>query len=213
MSWHVDESVLPPAPEGWSNLIPFGDVALGADGVLGVSAYCQKMTGAENACHFLRSFDNGQSWQEPVVIGPENHNETAILHLGDGHWIAAARTLGDQHLDLFRSDDNGAIWRFDKVLTGPNQHPAHLLRLRDGRILLTYGDRNPSGCGIYVRLSDGEGKNWGEPLALCTYDLCDSGYPATVQNDDGSLCTAYYAAHAPHHHRYHMAVLIWDSAD
>lgn len=118
-------------------------------------------------------------------------------------------TVRDIHLDLFRLDDDGASWRLDQTLTSLYEHPAHLLRLRDGRVLLTYGGRADA-CAVYARLSEDEGKRWQPPLALASYDSGDFGYPSSVQNEDGSIVTAYYTRQSKEHHRYHMGVVIWE---
>ena len=37
----------------------------------------------------------------------------------------------------------------------------------------------------------------------------DGGYPASVQFEDGTILTAYYANATPGHQRYHMGVIRW----
>lgn len=213
-TWYIGQNALPAPLSGYSDWVPFGDVLAGEDGELGVAVYCSRAEPAqrEDACNFLRSLDDGRTWQSPVLIA-EDHNETAILHLARGHWLAAARARRGGRLDLFRSDDNGQSWRFDQVLTLPRQHPAHLLRLSDGRILLSYSVRCAGDYGLYVRMSDDEGYSWQPPIALLTYPDCDSGYPSSVQNEDGSIVTAYYSSSVPQHQRYHMGVARWRVED
>jgi hypothetical protein len=43
------------------------------------------------AAYMVRSDDGGKTWGKPALIG-KDVNETTALHLGDGEWIAAART-------------------------------------------------------------------------------------------------------------------------
>ena len=53
------------------------------------------------------SRDDGKTWGEAVVIGADDYNETALVRLKSGRWLAAVRTTGDGHLDLFSSNDEG----------------------------------------------------------------------------------------------------------
>ena len=141
-------------------------------------------------------------------IGQNDGNETALLHLGRGRWLAASRTYQERALEMFQSNNDGLKWSSKGVLTSKNQHPAHLMRLADGRILLSYGDRNTSPKEIVVRFSEDEGETWGTPRILATF-LHDGGYPSSVQLADQTVVTAFYAAEVPSHQRYHMSVVRW----
>ena len=43
------------------------------------------------AAYMVRSDDDGKTWGDAALIGT-GVNETCALHLGDGEWLAAART-------------------------------------------------------------------------------------------------------------------------
>jgi hypothetical protein len=191
---------------------PFGDVLQAADGSLCVSAYGMRRDapGTHNSAYLFRSDDDGRTWGDGTFIAKGNYNETALLHLGEGRWLAAARTHRPGELHQFTSEDDGRTWRFSQVLSLPGEHPGHLLRLPDGRILLTYGNRCPGHEGIDIRISDDEGRTWDWPRRLVALDASDLGYPATVASDDGRLVTAWYCSGCAAHQRYHMGVLIWD---
>ena len=186
-------------------VIPFGDIVRLSDDCLGVCLY--RARGAEPHCLFYASEDDGLSWQPRGVIGP-GINETTPAVLADGTLVACARTLGDQHLVLHQSSDCGATWRSDRPISSGSQHPAHLLPLADGRLLLAYGDRRDGHHGIDVRLADERGR-WSDPQRLVDLDPGDLGYPATAQNPDASLVTAWYSAGIAAHTRYHMGVAVW----
>lgn len=209
VAWESYESGMPSNPLGNERreLIPFGDILAGGDGALYASAYA----GANS--YFLRSDDDGRNWGIRSVIGTGDYNETAIFHLGDSRWIAALRTFGDVHLEMFRSADDGKSWERDQPLSLPRQIPAHFTRLNDDRILLTYGMRSPRHYGLAARVSEDEGKNWGPPLMLVQYPDADGGYPSSVQTDDGNIVTAYYCASQPTHNRYHMGVVVWETGE
>ncbi|WP_406693984.1 sialidase family protein [Singulisphaera sp. Ch08] len=209
-TWTVTTQAIPPANEKQSQFIPFGDILAAEDGSLRATAYVADPPKSDQVS-MLRSDDEGKTWKVLALISDE-HNETAILHLGKGKWIAAARRGSKKPgaIDLFRSDDDGQHWKNSGQVGGPAQLPAHLLRLKDGRVLLTAGNRVKGQFGVVAQLSSDEGMTWSEPSPLVA-DLSsgDCGYPSSIQRPDGSIVTAYYAAGAPSHQRYHMGTLIW----
>lgn len=210
-SWERTETVTMPA--GMPPLIPFGDIVRSPEGTLGVSFYSWHDR-PKNTAYFLRSRDDGRTWGEPVIIGSDDYNETDLLCLGAGRWLAAVRTVKDQHLDLFASEDGGQSWTCQGPLTLPLQHPAHLLQLGDSRILLVYGTRTRGQYGVAARLSADEGRTWSAPILLVDLeDAGDGGYPSSVQLDDGTIVTAYYANQIRAHRRYHMGVVRWHAND
>lgn len=179
-----------------------------ADGSLCVSSYLKR--DLKRACYFLRSRDDGRTWGETAVLNPRG-NETAILHLGDGRWLAASREFRkrpDVHLVLFTSQDDGRTWQRKMPLTQPGQVTGHLMCLQDGRILLTYGNRNWNNFGVDVRFSDDEGESWGPSIRIANTPHYDSGYPSSVQLPDGRVVTAYYTRISDDYH-YEMRVATW----
>ncbi|MBO9610043.1 MAG: exo-alpha-sialidase [Paenibacillaceae bacterium] len=218
-SWIQDGTV--EVPEGFSGIIPYGDIISNSEGILGASLYasCKDSNREGKRLHcnyFYRSYDQGKSWVEPTAIVPAEmaerlrSNETALLSLGGQRVLAAARTSDDQHIELFLSEDFGSTWTAKGQATLTGQIPAHLLRLQDGRILLTYGMRNVGCSGICARISSDDGMSWSRPVLIVDFlNRVDGGYPSSVQLEDGTLITAYYAKNVPHHNRYHMGVLRW----
>jgi hypothetical protein len=113
------------------------------------------------------------------------------------------------------------------MLSLPGQHPGHFLQLEDGRILLCYGSRITGMYGVCARVSEDEGKTWSRPKILVSAPgPMDSGYPSSVQLDDGTIVTAYYAGPRasqwarkyspyamPWHQRYHMAICRWQAKE
>ncbi len=158
----------------------------------------------------VRSLDGGKTWDHVTQIAKDIHVEAAMLHIGNGKWLAASRTRPDRGLDLHVSSDDGFSW---KQVEGsgigiPRVSEAHLLRLNDGRILLTYGNRSPGNTGIDVRVSEDEGKSWAAPQRIINlHGSGDTGYPAAVELPGGRLMIAYYASRIPQHGRYHMGIV------
>jgi hypothetical protein len=220
-TWKRSEAIT--LPSGLDYLIPFGDVVPISGKLLAAPFYHEQINfGAPRdpkrkrvgTSYLLFSKDDGVTWGEAVVIGAEDYNETAVLRLAPDRWLAAARTFGDAHLDLFVSKDEGRTWTKSGPLTLPSQHPAHLMRLSDGRVLLTYGIREKNHQGVGVRISPDQGQTWKAPTRLTNLEgTTDGGYPATVQLSDGSLVTAYYSNGIPQHRRYHMGVVRWTLKD
>jgi hypothetical protein len=82
--------------------------------------------------------------------------------------------------------------------------------LRDGRILLTHGIRHAGYYGIGMRFSEDQGRTWSRPVKMMDFDdAWDGGYPSSVELQDGTLVTAYYAARVAQHQRYHMGAVRW----
>jgi len=218
-SWQLSKQ-FPDAEKGWTHFVPFGPIAVGADGRLHTTCYARgikdpqdKSPNARDASsrhvwHFS-SNDDGKTWQRGAVIGA-NHNETSIFHLGGKTWLAAARTNPLYRVELFRSDDDGATWHGGEPITETRELNAHLLRLKDGRILLSYGKRKEGESGVLAKISSDEGKTWGEPIRIMNSKAGDCGYPSSVQRPDGKVVTAYYSQSVENHDRYHMGVAIWD---
>jgi hypothetical protein len=220
-TWRQEGSI--EKPQGVQSFIPYGDIVQSSDGILGVCCLSwgdwtdKGVIGFPNfTSYFLRSYDDGRTWVDPVVIGmdetgkPINNNETTVICLDGQYLLAAARTLDDQHLELYESEDFGKTWRRKGPVTLAFQHPANFLLLQDGSILLTYGIRNRGYYGVGARISKDRGKTWSIPIYLANFEIAtDGGYPSSVQTEDGTIVTAYYANRIPYHNRYHMGVVRW----
>jgi len=214
-TWDVTDD-FPDPPAGrkvmGTAIVPFGNLAAAADGSLCVAAYLKQ--GTERECYLLRSRDDGRTWGEPAVLNPQG-NETTILHLGGGRWLASSRN--NQHemsgiVELCTSEDDGHTWQRSKPLTMPGQVTSHLMRVQDGRVLLSYGNRNWGNFGVDVRFSEDEGGSWGPPIRIASTPQQDCGYPSSVQLPDGRLVTAYYTSISRDYH-YEMRVARWNPDD
>jgi hypothetical protein len=189
-TWTVIRNAFPTDPIG-RELIPFGDIVLADDGSLRASLYSTSYWDRPGpwAAYFVSSEDDGRSWRIRSEIG-SGINETALLSLGNGEWLAAARATSTL---LFRSEDDGKTWENLGPVTERRQFPAHLLRLKDGRVVLTYGDRREGHFGIGARISDDGGKTWSEPSPLASMQSWDGGYPASLETSDGRIMTVFYS--------------------
>jgi len=215
-TWEKHED-FPAAEAGWTEHIPFGDIWRGDDGELHVSTYQGEFLDPTQSTKIkswrswhLSSADDGRTWTKVSIIGA-THNETDIFPLGGDRWLAAART---RQMDLIRSDDNGVTWGPPVPVSGRNEINGHLARLADGRLLLSYGVRVDGRRGVLAKLSNDDGKSWGEPLRIArTVDGGDCGYPSSVELADGKIVTAWYSSESPQHKGYHMGVSVWQAPD
>lgn len=214
-TWEHESVGLLPV-EGLGHLTPFGDIMIAANGdlVLGTYAFERHLDESksknerEGHVYIVRSQDGGRSWNHLTPIVKGTHVEAALLHLGNGKWLAASRRFGYTDLDIHTSTDDGFTWSQVTVLGIPSVSAAHLLKLSDGRILLSYGNRNPGNKGIDVRVSNNEGQSWSAPQRVVDLkETNDLGYPAAVELSNGHIMMAYYSSGIQQHGRYHMGIV------
>ena len=215
-TWTTEKNRFP-VPEGMRYVIPFGDVIAFGEKDLAVSAYSEEWGGGPCTALLYFSGDNGRSWPIHKVISPGKDiwgllNETCMLRLQDGRWLAGGRTKPpSEMIKCYLSQDEGDHWEHIGDLTENDEHPGDFTQLKDGRILLTYGDRQRPVLGLKVRVGDANGRHWQQAQQLIddVDGTRDCGYPSTVQLSDGTLVTAYYAKKTKPHSRYHMAIVRW----
>ena len=181
-----------------------------------------RTTGGEGGGVFCtRTEDGGRTirWVSWVAKSSQGYViMPSTVRLDDRRMITAVRCRGSGDtadapcwIDLYGSDDNGETWRIlsrPAPVTGRGGNPPSMIRLQDGRLCLTYGYRAPA-FGIRARLSDDDGRNWGEEIVLRddggSHDL---GYPRTTQRPDGTIVTAYYFNDQPGGETY-IAATLW----
>jgi predicted neuraminidase len=171
-------------------------------GELLLPVYSLKKEGDEDKAFALRSTDGGKSWNPGgAVASPGGADEPTIAETTSGHVMMILRTR-DGFLWWTLSKDKAQTWS-EPVKTNLEAaaSSSNLFRLRDGRLVLTHGPckpphRNP----LTIRVSNDEGRSWGEPLKLAELTNPPRGeegwtrqvtYPSVAELQDGTLVVVW----------------------
>lgn len=131
-------------------------------------------------------------------------NEPHMIELPNGRLICQIRAEnaelfdgGDEtHFTVFQSvsDDGGKTWTEPVMLLDKTGGaPPHLIQLSSGLLVSTYGRRKQP-YGIMAMISTDGGESWKKDIRLYENTASDDiGYPSTVELDDGTLLTVFYA--------------------
>lgn len=123
-------------------------------------------------------------------------NEPYLIELPDGKLLCHIRGENDSMFTVFQSfsEDKGKTWSAPEMLLDEmGGAPPHLIQLRSGVLLCTYGRRKLP-YGIMAMFSTDNGKIWEKDIPIYkNYASDDIGYPSTIELDDGTLITVFYA--------------------
>lgn len=127
--------------------------------------------------------------------------EPFAIELDDGSLLCHIRAQGvfedgSKMLTLYQSKsfDGGKSWTKPKLIIDEKDGaPSHILKHSSGVLICTYGRRiRPFGIRVAFSYDNGESWDNGHILYENKY-TADLGYPSTVELDDGSLLTVFYA--------------------
>lgn len=159
------------------------------------------------------NFDNYGDGIEVIKLDPENGDaeligkitldddrvelcEPHLIELPDGTLICHIRGENDKWLTVYQtfSHDKGKTWTApERILDETGGAPPHLILLDSGILVSTYGRRKLP-YGIMAMISTDGGKSWEKDIRLYENHVDDDiGYPSTVELDDGTLLTVFYA--------------------
>ena len=128
-----------------------------------------------------------------------NACEPSALELPDGTLLCQFRAEnGLFTVFQTRSSDGGRTWSEPvQLLADRGGSPPHLYLHSSGVLISSYGYRqNP--YGVRLMLSTDYGQTWKKDIVLWETDSSsDLGYPATVELNDGTLLTVFYAKDTP----------------
>ena len=126
---------------------------------------------------------------EPHLIELENSDLLCLIRGED---------LGetDSIFTIFQSisSDKGKTWSTPQMLLDETGGaPPHILKLKSGKLLCTYGRRKLP-FGIMAMISSDNGKTWETDIRLYENFVSDDiGYPSTIELENGTLLTVFYA--------------------
>ncbi len=126
--------------------------------------------------------------------------EPHLIELPDGTLLCQIRgedRIGDDSIfTIYQSisKDMGKTWsKPEMLLDKTGGAPPHLIMLSSGILLCTYSRRKHP-YGIMAMVSTDCGKTWQKDIRLYENTFSDDlGYPSTVELDDGTLLTVFYA--------------------
>lgn len=186
------------------NVIQLRDGRLANLGTRNVDRFWKYMPKEFSACKkevvFEISSDDGKTWkiESTVPVGTNiNINllfEPHVAEMTDGTLVGLVRNCSRPENSLQTvSRDGGKTWSTLRR-NGVNGCPPHLLRLKDGRMMATYSKRNSKTGGVYAAVSANPAEEaFGKEVMIFPWKTWDFGYPSSVQLDDGSIFTVFYA--------------------
>ena len=128
-------------------------------------------------------------------------DEPNAIQLPDGKIICHFR-IEEESRNIFTlyqsvSEDNGKTWsKLKQIIKDDSGAPAHLFLHSSGTLISAFSRRSMP-YGIRAVFSNDGGETWSDEHIIyenrCSDDL---GYPSTVELNDGSLLTVFYAKEA-----------------
>ncbi|MBR3933252.1 MAG: exo-alpha-sialidase [Clostridia bacterium] len=138
----------------------------------------------ENFCN-----DNGKIVLSCEPYATEISSGRILCHI-------RAQIAGDSAITLYQthSDDKGKTWsKPERILPENGGAPSHILKHSSGVLVCTYGCRKKP-FGIKAMISRNNGENWEDLGYIYENEYsADLGYPSTVELNDKSLATVFYA--------------------
>ncbi|MCQ2485027.1 MAG: glycoside hydrolase [Clostridia bacterium] len=152
------------------------------DGAQGVQCYKINADGSMDLVGMIPDIEGLYSCEPHVVQCPDRK---LICHI---------RTENNFTLFQSESTDCGKTWTAPhRILPDHGGAPAHLFYHSSGLLVSVYGYREYP-YGIRAIFSRDNGETWSEPHTIYENHVSDDiGYPATVELDDSTLLTVFYA--------------------
>ncbi len=123
--------------------------------------------------------------------------EPYAIETDDGKILCLIRGEGNDMFTTFQSEsfDKGKTWTKPRqIFHNREGAPAHILKHSSGVLIATYGYRDEP-YGIKAMFSFDNGETWDKDYWIYNNNSVsgDLGYPSTVELNDGSLLTVFYA--------------------
>ena len=158
----------------------------------------------------IKTTDGGITWTKGSLVSrvtepSESKHDVALMpatvRISPKKLVCCIRNLTAYPkkgwIDCRVSNDNGRTWSLASTPVGneAGTTPPALTKLSDRRLVLTYGYRKPLAgpTSIRAKISEDEGKTWGEELILRSGGGDeDIGYTRNALRPDGKIVTIYY---------------------
>lgn len=135
---------------------------------------------------FMRSIDQGLSWQPSLVVsgGPPGVTGVSIAAWGNVVYLVWADTSsGIMTLRYRVSLDRGVTWGLEKSLASSNQDCRHPTVSTSGsQVQVAWEDWRHGQPEIYYRRSLNQGESWSNPVPLSVLDSFASEHPTMACN-------------------------------
>jgi len=148
----------------------------------------------------LKSIDEGRTWKRYGEISTSTvAHEPSCAELSTGEIMMVLRT-GDGVLWRALSKDKGESWSpAEKTDIVAVRSSHNLFRLPDGRILLTHNPSATVRTPLTMRISEDDGKTWGDPTVLAQVQSPardgvasrEVSYPSVTRLNDGTLIVVW----------------------
>lgn len=147
------------------------------------------------------SSDRGKTWNNFSLIhadytGDVCPNETDVVRLRDGRFLAMIRSKPTLRLYKSYSEDEGKTWTPIEQTLLPGNCPS-LIQLYSGAILCGYRNRIEGAEGLGFGVSDDDGATWTHLRNLYDGGHVDCAYPSLVRLRNGDIFCACYTAAQP----------------
>ena len=182
---------------------PHGPCELKDGSVLWVGRVYSEQYGADRVCAYKIEAD-GSTEYVGEIENIEVDGKTALscephaIELDDGTVLCHIRVQNSEGtlFTMYQSEskDGGKTWTKPfPVLDRMGGSPPHILKTKSGMLICSYAYRKePSSVKVMISL-DG-GKSWdADHVIYVNGKGWDMGYPATVELNDGSFLTVFYA--------------------
>lgn len=182
---------------------PHGPCELNDGSVLWVGRVYSEQYGADRVCAYKIEAD-GSTEYVGEIENIEVDGKTALscephaIELDDGTVLCHIRVQNSEGtlFTMYQSEskDGGKTWTKPfPILDRMGGSPPHILKTKSGMLICSYAYRKePSSVKVMISL-DG-GKSWdADHVIYVNGKGWDMGYPATVELNDGSFLTVFYA--------------------
>lgn len=150
------------------------------DSIIGIFFYDNRL-GNYNI-YLLKSYENGESWNEEIPITTDNLNNIfpSISNKGDTIFLVYIKEVNGVYHLIFRiSYDLGENWSEEKILASLNNSSSPSIAVSGDNVHIVYSDNDEI---FYIRSTDG-GLNFETPVQI-TYSPFESYSPSISCKND-----------------------------